>query len=265
MPGFVCGRATASAVGALLTLAQSGLLLAQPASDPSSRFKVLVDSLHMAVEQENQALAVELLDRLGSLLPELENLPIQLELSLRWDKANESLEYALTLTDEESVALIADKAIEAWIEFINWYQTLTSREVSGIKRYPEKRIAVAVDKLGRAIVVRGNRHGYTVTDLFEQYLNIPVEYFGSGAVDLWKHFLYRCPNWEDTGESLESLRSRFAAGEEACREHWLSYLDFLTIWVEEGSIAEPKKRTVRRDIAGLTDALSGGNDAEEEG
>lgn len=115
---------------------------------------------------------------------------------------------------------------------------------------------MAVRQLGNAYMRRENIPPYTIRDLFTAYRDLPVEYFSSQSVELWRSWLFRCPKWEQVNNpSLRGLKSRFAKDEGACREDWADFTSFLAGWLEKQTLAPDKKSNFSRWLEDLRYAL----------
>jgi hypothetical protein len=221
-------------------------------------FRSCLASIREAVREGNKALAIELLNEAELLLNMLEERSPLDEEALRWDLAQLNLERADELTDDQAIALFADKSVRRWEQYIEWYKNLSDQQRGLLNQHPaSRRIKRAVRQLGLTVVRRGNRGTHKIESLFEIYLDIPLDYFNALSVNLWKHWLFRCPSWEENANpSLQDLEARLNAGEPICREHWENYAEFLQLWIDTTDVSKQRRRATARFIERLNDVLA---------
>jgi hypothetical protein len=228
------------------------------AASASQEFRALLTEIKKAVNDKNKALALELLSKAIRKLEELEERPILDEEALRWDMAQLNLDRADSMRNKEQIAIFANESVQRWLEYIEWYRKLDAEQQELIKARPNSdRIQLAVRQLGNAYMRRENISPYTIRDLFATYRDLPVKYFSSQSVELWKSWLFRCPKWEQVNNpSFRELRSRFAKDEDTCRDDWADFKSFLERWIEEQPLlGTDKKGNYNRWFRELSDAL----------
>jgi len=231
---------------------------AQTSSDAYQEFRTLIAEIKTAVSDNNLALALHLLSEASMKLNTLEKRSVLDEEAVKWDLAQITLDRADSMENKHQIAHFANQSVERWLQYIEWYKNLNDRQRRIIDANPNSsRIQRAVRQLGNAIMRRDNIPPYTIRYLFEAYLELPVEYVSSQSVTLWKNWLFRCPTWKPMQKrSFSDLRSKFASGENACRDDWEDFLGFLEDWVETQSLTPSKRRRFSRWVRYLRDALN---------
>ena len=216
----------------------------------------LLAEIKTAVADTNLALALHLLSEASEKLNKLERRSLLDEEAVKWDLAQLNLDRADSMKNTGQIATFANESVERWHEYIDWYKNLDDRQRSIIQLKPSSfRIQRAVRQLGNAIMRRDNIPPYTISYLFEAYLQLPVKYLSSQSVILWKNWLFRCPTWKQTqNRSFSELRKKINSGENVCRDDWEDFLGFLEEWVVQ-SLSPSKKRRYSRWISDLSEAL----------
>lgn len=234
---------------------------AQPGSTAYQELREVLKKIKDAAQDENIALALELIDEAIQMLEDLEERPVLDEEALRWDRAQLNLDRADSMENLQQIALFANESVKRWFEYVEWYGNLDNRQQEILEKRPNSnRIQRAVKQLGNAIIRRINIKPYSVHALFDAYLDLPVEYLSSQSVRLWRVWLFRCPSWEENpNRSFGDLKAKFASGKDFCREDWVDFADFLDIWLKTQSLTESKKRYFERWLRELRDALDHNN------
>lgn len=234
------------AVLGLTSMAQG--VAAQPSYDTFRSLLERVDqALNAPTPQLAQALA--LLSEARRLLDQFVQRPppsVDEEKRLRRDLAKGNLERWRQIQD----ARFADMAVQGWIEYVGWYESLDSADSR------EEEIQSVVLELGKAIVSRGNEPPYDIQQLFSEYSGLQPEFHNRRTLDVWRYQLFRCPTWPDApDQSFDALGEKLARREPACREHWEDFRDFLHFWLDTSHLAEHQRRRYRRWYEDLSKAL----------
>jgi len=206
------------------------LVLVGPSPDvsaqPSRSLSEILREVRELIGQERITDALELLDevRVSAAMLERETLILQEE--FLWEAAMLQLEFANHLTNREQYLEYARRAYVAWKDYVGWYHNLS---VEDKKRLGSNhtRIKAASAHLGNSIIRMGEPR-----TLFREYADIhDVSYLGTDAIELWKHWLYACPEMQPVKSSERSaeLRRRKIC-DEKCKEDWLAYGETLKEW-----------------------------------
>lgn len=164
--------------------------------------------------------------------------------AILFDLAEVKLEYADTMKNTIQKANIANNSIKLWDDYRNWFEALDSSERNVLQnKTGSLRIQTAMDRIGVAYVTRGHSNSYQIHELFEYYMNLDYTYLNSNSVKRWRTLLHRCPSWKaPLNENLPPLDAlKLNRADEACKEQWQGFSDFLSSWIEKQQL-EPGKR-----------------------
>jgi hypothetical protein len=222
-----------------------------------NQFYKTLEDIKKAVNESNKALALDLLDKAFQILQRIEESPVIDEEALRWDIAQLNLERAEEMVNEKQKAKFANKSIEKWLEYVLWYQNLNDSHKRSIKDRPNSyRIQRAARQLGLALITRGNWGSYSISELFDIYIDLPYSYLSSYSINLWAHWLFRCSKWEESSNnSFRGLKSKFKDGKNVCKDNWEDFTNYLEQWLVEQKLIPNKKIKYQRWLKDLKYAL----------
>lgn len=229
------------AVGALMFMLCAGTVLGQSISETLLQVRQLIaeGKLTEALDRLERAL----ID--GTVL-ERENLVLQEE--FQWQAAMAPLDFAQQLTFQDQFRAYAQRSMEGWERYINWYHQLTPDERDQLGS-GHNRINMATAHLGNATVRMGQPSLF-----FDRYANIPdILYLGPDAIALWKQWLYACPEWIPATERSAALRRRKICTEE-CMEPWLIYAETLKEWAMSFPLRESVRARSLREASQIHEA-----------
>ena len=161
----------------------------------------------------------------------------------RWEVAITHLDFANQLTNPDQYREYASRARQKWKEYIDWYTLLSADERSVL---PAVRIMAASQHLANSIIRTEKPR-----NLFTEYADIPdARYLNSESLDLWKTWLYACPEMRPVAPQDRTPQLR---AEKVCRcpEEWFVYAEVLQEWTEANwessqNITPPRRTLTRR-------------------
>jgi hypothetical protein len=220
-------------------------------------FRALIADVKTAINQNNMAFALQLLEQASTKLDELERRPVLEEEALRWDLAQINLDRADSMQNRSQIAEFANRSIERWREYVRWRSSLTDVQIEIVQRNPKSdRIQSAVRLMGNAYMRRENLESFSIRDLFSEYVDTPPGFMSSKSIDLWINWLFRCPSWDEVeNASFQQLGQRLKTDANVCREDWTDFHDYLQVWLEEQQLSAVKKKRYERRLRDLEAAL----------
>jgi hypothetical protein len=172
--------------------------------------------------------ALELLQEVGKRIDIMETENLKMQEEFLWERAMHHLDFSNKLTNRDQYIAYATLAHEYWRDYINWYERLFPENRAKLPK-SNIRIKMATAHLGNCIIRMGEPRR-----LFQEYSEISnVDYLGVDAIDLWKSWLYACPDMrpvQSSERTIELRRKKIC--DESCKEDWISYADIVDQWAK---------------------------------
>lgn len=227
----------------LVIVAVAALVGHAVAAPPQNNLLSLLQKAQTLVEDGRITEALTVLDEGQALAANQPRKNVTAVERYRWEVAITHLDFANQLTNSAQYREYARRARQKWKEYIDWYTRLSAEERSVL---PAVRIMAASQHLGNSIIRTEEPR-----DLFTEYADIQdARYLNSESLDLWKTWLYACPEMRPVASRARSAQLR-AEKVCLCCEEWRLYAEVLQEWAEANwessrNITPPSRTLSRR-------------------